>query len=228
MSEARQGGPAFVASQTFYVTINDVLGADTAGNAFDPDAMTLFDAWASSADSRTGLDRARRQALRHASRSPSRASAGSTTPWACPRSRAPARPATTRPNIGDHSVALPIDIGVTDASRRTPDMPLYTLQNLTTGEIRTTTDPGRALLTGQVEGHRQVQGPRPARPRRATAVLPQRPRRRPWKRWWISTTPASQSASPIREKADLIAFLSALDVSPWEEGGARRKPQSSR
>ena len=37
-----QGGPAFVATQPFYVTINDVLGADTSGAPFNPDAMTLF------------------------------------------------------------------------------------------------------------------------------------------------------------------------------------------
>ena len=33
------------------------------------------------------------------------------------------------PNVGNHSVALPLDIGIADASRRTPDMPLYTLRN---------------------------------------------------------------------------------------------------
>ena len=63
------------------------------------------------------------------------------------------------PNIGDHSVALPIDIGVTDASRRTPDMPLYTFQNLQTGETRKTTDPGRALLTGVWKDIGKFKGP---------------------------------------------------------------------
>jgi hypothetical protein len=30
----------------FYVTINDVLGADQHGHPFEPDVMTLFSAWA--------------------------------------------------------------------------------------------------------------------------------------------------------------------------------------
>ena len=58
-----RGGPAFVATQPFYVTINDVLGADQHGHAFEPDAMTLFSAWAT--EQRTGRDRTRRHALRH-------------------------------------------------------------------------------------------------------------------------------------------------------------------
>jgi cytochrome c peroxidase len=63
------------------------------------------------------------------------------------------------PNVGNHSVALPIDIGITDASRRTPDMPLYTLRNRATGETRQTTDPGRALLTGKWEDVGKFKGP---------------------------------------------------------------------
>ena len=40
-------------------------------------------------------------------------------------------------------------IGISDASRRTPDMPLYTLRNKATGATVQTTDPGRALITGK-------------------------------------------------------------------------------
>ena len=53
------------------------------------------------------------------------------------------------PNAGNHSIPAPLDIGVADASRRTPDMPLYQLRNKTTGEVVATTDPGRALITGK-------------------------------------------------------------------------------
>jgi cytochrome c peroxidase len=61
--------------------------------------------------------------------------------------------------VGNHSVGLPIDIGLTDVSRRTPDMPLYTLRNLTTGERRKTTDPGRALITGKWNDIGKFKGP---------------------------------------------------------------------
>jgi len=42
-----------------------------------------------------------------------------------------------------------MDTGVSTAARRTPDLPLYTLRNLTTRETFVTTDPGRALITGK-------------------------------------------------------------------------------
>jgi len=63
------------------------------------------------------------------------------------------------PNVGDHSVGAPLDIGVSDRSRRTPDLPLYTLRNLATGERIETTDPGRALITGKWSDVSKFKGP---------------------------------------------------------------------
>ena len=39
------------------------------------------------------------------------------------------------PNAGNHSVSMPLNIGIADASRRTPDLPLYSLRNRSTGEV---------------------------------------------------------------------------------------------
>jgi cytochrome c peroxidase len=63
------------------------------------------------------------------------------------------------PNAGDHSIPAPLDIGLTDASRRTPDMPLYRLRNKTTGVVIDTTDPGRALITGKWKDIGRFKGP---------------------------------------------------------------------
>ena len=63
------------------------------------------------------------------------------------------------PNIGNHSVGLPLNIGLTDASRRTPDMPLYTLKNSVSGATVQTTDPGRALITGKWKDVGKFKGP---------------------------------------------------------------------
>src|SRR4029077_18132035 len=63
------------------------------------------------------------------------------------------------PNAGNHSVAAPLNIGLADASRRTPDMPLYTLRNKTTGEIVKVTDPGRALIDGKWSHIGRFKGP---------------------------------------------------------------------
>ncbi len=63
------------------------------------------------------------------------------------------------PNAGNHSIPAPLDIGLTDASRRTPDMPLYQLRNKTTGEVIATTDPGRAMITGKWKDIGRFKGP---------------------------------------------------------------------
>jgi cytochrome c peroxidase len=51
-------------------------------------------------------------------------------------------------NVGTNLSGRHFSIGVAAAAIRTPDMPLYTLVNKTTGETIQTTDPGRALITG--------------------------------------------------------------------------------
>src|SRR5262249_6446730 len=63
------------------------------------------------------------------------------------------------PNAGNHSVPMPLDIGIADAARRTPDVPLYTLRNKQTGETLATTDPGRALMTGRWADIGRFKGP---------------------------------------------------------------------
>jgi cytochrome c peroxidase len=55
---------------------------------------------------------------------------------------------------------LPLDIGISDASRRTPDMPLYTLRHTSPPfETVQTTDPGRALITGRWKDIGKFKGP---------------------------------------------------------------------
>ena len=63
------------------------------------------------------------------------------------------------PNVGNHTVGLPLNIGLTDASLRTPDMPLYTLRNKSTGATVKTTDPGLALITGKWKDIGRFKGP---------------------------------------------------------------------
>ena len=55
-----------------------------------------------------------------------------------------------RPNAGNHSVGLPLDLGLTDPNTfNTDTTPRYTLRNKTTGEIIRTSDPGRSLIDGK-------------------------------------------------------------------------------
>lgn len=52
-------------------------------------------------------------------------------------------------NVGSSSTPLLVNIGSSDASRRTSDLPLYTLRNRQTGQTLQTTDPGAAMVSGR-------------------------------------------------------------------------------
>ena len=202
------GGPHNLAAQNFFVTINDVLGADVQTGKFEPHAMTLFDAWAASKNPEQAAI-ARGAKLFGTKPIQITGVGGLNDDLAIPALTGSCTTCHDSPNVGNHSVSLPIDIGLTDASRRSSDMPLYTLRNLTTGETRQTTDPGRALLTGRWKDIGKFKGP----------VLRALASRAPYfhdgsaadfddvldfydTRFGIGLTP--------RERADLIAFLNAL------------------
>jgi len=53
------------------------------------------------------------------------------------------------PNVGSSSIGDLMDLGLAQGALRTPDMPLYTLRHKATGTLVTSTDPGRALVTGR-------------------------------------------------------------------------------
>ena len=52
------------------------------------------------------------------------------------------------PNVGNQSTELYFNTGIVAATRRTPDLPLYTFTNSLAGATVQVTDPGRALVTG--------------------------------------------------------------------------------
>jgi len=113
------------------------------------------------------------------------------------------------PNVGNHSVPMALNIGVADASRRTPDMPLYLLRRRATGETVQITDPGRAMVTGRWNDIGKFKGP----VLRALAARP------PYFHDGSAATLADvigfydtrfQIRFTEREKADLLAFLRAL------------------
>lgn len=157
------GGPVALSQQPFYVGINDVLGGDPTGNKFDPAAMTLFAAWASnpgvgpSADARAAI--ARGEALFNSLPIPITGVKGLNDKLGIETLQGTCTTCHDTPNVGDHSLPLPIDIGIASADRRTPDMPLYTFLCNTTGQTIRTTDPGLALSTGKCDDIGKFKGP---------------------------------------------------------------------
>src|SRR5215471_14007995 len=161
------GGPDFLSAQITYFGINDAIAGDyQTHNPFNAIVMTVYDAWNKFIDngSDQSQNAARQQVLRGQAIFNTRPIhiigvkglnddlGKSDIPGTCTTCH-------DTPNAGNHSVPAPLDIGLTDAPRRTPDMPLYTLRNLQTGETVQTPDPGRALITGQWKDIGRFKGP---------------------------------------------------------------------
>jgi hypothetical protein len=184
-----QGGPAYLANQLYYPGINDSLGKDPTGTAFDPSAMTLFAPWAKLRDTGDVTTIARRAIaageelfdtfpiqitnVRGLNDNPALGSPTSFTGH-CTSCH-------DTPNVGNHSLPLPLDIGTahtsfsgmeTDsaiaaalAQLSMPDLPVYLVQGcpnpFTPGEPESfyTSDPGKALLSGQCADFNRIKGP---------------------------------------------------------------------
>ncbi len=160
------GGAHILAQQKFWVGINDALGNDPTTDPFDPRVMRLFDAWnnpdsAMNRDSRVQARAAiaRGQQLFDSMQIDISGVAGLNDVTGQPVIQGTCGTCHDSPNIGNHSVGAPLNIGIADASRRTPDMPLYTLRNNGTGETIQTTDPGLAMITGKWADIGKFKGP---------------------------------------------------------------------
>ena len=165
-SDNAMGGANILAQQRFWIGINDTLGNDPTGDAFDEKAMRLFDDWndptAQFRRDPRGRARAaiaRGEQLFNSMPIAISGVAGLNDVTGLPVIHGSCSSCHNSPNIGNHSMALPVNIGVADASRRTPDMPLYTLTNQSTGKVVQTTDPGLALITGKWADIGKFKGP---------------------------------------------------------------------
>ena len=164
------GGPVALSNELFFIGINDPVRLNPTGAPFDPRAFTLFNAWMDASRPDHEISRARRAIARGeeifntktitisgvAGLNNQMFSSGVTVPDPFPGT------CTTchdTPNVGDHSVKAPLNIGLADESRRTSDMPLYTLRRISDGLTVKTTDPGRAMVTGKWADIGKFKGP---------------------------------------------------------------------
>lgn len=159
------GGARHLSKQPFFIGINDPLGNNPQGLPFNPAAFTMFSQFGLNDEEQSFGEKHQRQQARESIRRgeaifntksftidnvgglPSSSLTGTCT--LCHDS----------PNVGDHSVAAPLNIGSADASVRTPDLPLYTLYCFSTQETIQTTDPGRSMITGKCADIGKFKGP---------------------------------------------------------------------
>jgi cytochrome c peroxidase len=189
------GGAKNLAAENYYPSINDVLGADMNHIPFDESSMTMFAAWEEGGDpSRDfGRDAYERRAAR------SDIAAGevlfNTAPVTITAVRglndnaALGSPASFQgtcttchdsPNVGDHSLPLPLDIGLGHSPRRgletdpnvakgiaqlnEPDLPVFLVNGCQPpfgGQPVSfyTTDLGKAMITGLCSDLNRLKGP---------------------------------------------------------------------
>jgi hypothetical protein len=189
-----QGGTTVLANAPYYPGINDVLGADPHGVPFDEHSMSLFASWADGGPDHDRRDDARAEAARRA------IAAGEEIFNSAPLVIAAVRglndnpalgaPASfvghcsschDTPNVGNHSLPLPLDIGTAHtgqpamesdpsiaaalAQLSMPDLPVYLISGcpntFAPGQPESfyTTDPGKALLTGNCSDFNRIKGP---------------------------------------------------------------------
>jgi cytochrome c peroxidase len=177
------GGPVRLSEQAYYPGMNDSLGADPAGDAFNPTAMTLFDSWANSTMA-ARKDVAAGQAIFNSR------PLTITNVRGLNDNAALGKPATIMgncttchdtPNVGDHSLPLPLDISTGHdpvnesdpliasglAQLSMPDLPVFEITGCPNpfapagapSEPIYTTDPGKGLLTGLCSDVNRIKGP---------------------------------------------------------------------
>jgi hypothetical protein len=162
------GGPANLAAVNFYPGINDAFGQDPTGARFNPNIFNLYVAWQGSAVAQQasiargqGVFNTAPMLIENVRGINDNAALGSpmTLNGSCGTCH-------DTPNVGNHSLPLPMDTGVgriaaneTDpniiaglAQLSAPSLPVYRITGCTgangAAAVYTTTDPGHALETG--------------------------------------------------------------------------------
>jgi cytochrome c peroxidase len=156
-----KGGPVNLSQQKFYVGINDVLGGDPTGAPFNPVTFTMYDKWINSPDPHRAAV-ALGEVLFNTLPITITGVAGlndlpglSTVNGFCTTCH-------DTPNVGNHSVPLAINIGITDFPAQpaldVSGLPVYSIQ-CSDATRKQTTDPARALITGKCADVGKTKGP---------------------------------------------------------------------
>jgi hypothetical protein len=187
-----KGGPIKLSEQLYYPGINDSLGGDPNGIAFNPASMTLYGAW--------GNIRAASPPIFPVKDARAQIAAGEKLFNSAPMTISNVRGLNDNsalnkptsfagtcatchdtPNIGHHSLPLPLDIGVAHTSDPNlepdrivaaavaelsgPDLPVFLISGcpnpFNSGQTESfyTTDPGKALVSGNCADFNRVKGP---------------------------------------------------------------------
>jgi len=165
------GGPVALSAvlPTFFIGINDPLGKNPTGASFNPNIFNLYQPWQSlvGKDKQTQdrLSVARGEVVFNTTQINITGVAGlndvlnmASIPGFCGTCH-------DTPNVGDHSVKAPLNIGIANAGTNSPPaldisgLPVFTVTCTQTGQTFTVTDLGRAMITGLCADIGKVKGP---------------------------------------------------------------------
>ncbi len=202
------GGPVALSLQPFFRGINDPLGNNPTGAAFNPNIFDLYRPWLGTHgygdDASRRLSVARGEEVFNTTSITITGVAGLNDALNKPSIGGFCGTCHDTPNVGNHSVKLPLDIGVADADLKAPPgldisgLPVFTLTCTSgplAGTVYTVTDPGKALISGSAPTSARSRGRSCAGSHRArrTSTTGRPPH---CATWWTSTTSASVSDSP--------------------------------
>lgn len=237
------GGPRNLARQDYYPGINDTLGQDPNGIPFSSAAMQLFAAWIETPHARAaGFDRQRaaQAAIAAGEQLFDSAPLTITNVRGLNDSAALGSPTSIKgtcttchdaPNVGDHSLPLPLDIGTAHTANPSyepdpiiaaavsqlsmPKLPVFLISGcpdpFNPGQTASfyTTDPGKALISGHCSDFNRIKGP----------ILRGLAARAPYFHNGAAATLSEvvnfydqrfQMELTEEQKADLVAFLNSL------------------
>ena len=174
------GGPAALAAMPYFPGINDPLGDNPTGAAFDPVAFTLFGGWKDLGNSGRYVEArmavAQGETVFNTHPLTISGVAGLNDALGIGAINGTCTTCHDTPGVGNHSRPLPLDIGTshvaayeTDpqvlaalARLSMPDLPVFQVTCQTgplAGTVRVTSDPGRALITGKCADIGRLKGP---------------------------------------------------------------------
>lgn len=163
------GGPVILATQPFYIGINDPLGLNPFQTPFTPVVFSLFtNHWAHAAahdhHGHHGNRRAsilRGQELFNSHPITITGVGGLNDAMGLPLIKGTCGTCHDSFNVGNHSASVPLNIGIADVTNPlgVHYLPVITLRNKADGTEVSTTDPGRALITGKWADIGKFKGP---------------------------------------------------------------------
>jgi len=173
-ADGATGGPVTLQAQlaSFFIGINDPLGSNPTGAQFTPNIFNLFQAWTSlSGTGGVNKDRlavARGETIFNSIQINITGVGGLNDVLGVQSISGFCGTCHDTPNVGNHSVKAPLNIGIANAGPNSPPaldisgLPVFMLSCTSgplTGQSFVVTDPGRALISGKCADIGKVKGP---------------------------------------------------------------------